>query len=251
MTRQTHDDPSSIVRFEGSGTARALTLTPLRAIPGLSHAFTLRGSDPHAVLDRDFGPSFPLRTLNQVHGAEVIRIAADAPPFDPRCPPEGDALVSDRAGLALGVWVADCLPILICDPRTRALAAVHAGWRGTASGVLPETIRALRESYGVRASDVRIAIGPAIGPCCFEVGRDVVDALTTSDPGAAAFVYRGASHRIDLREANRAQALTAGVSSEHIHVTPLCTMCRPDLFESYRRSGGGAARMAGMIAWRT
>lgn len=221
----------------------------LAAVPGLAHAFTVSGSDPVAVVREAAGRDLPLRTLKQVHGAAVQRaggsgLAAALPP------PEGDALITAEAGLVLGVWVADCVPILVCDPRTRALAAVHAGWRGTTARVLDAAIAALGASFGSRPADLIVALGPAIGPCCFEVGDEVVERLLRVDPGAAACVLGGPRRRIDLPAANRRQAVAAGVRPQSVVAAGLCTVCRADLLESHRRQRGAAGRMAGLIAWR-
>ena len=238
----------------GEGPARRLILPALASVPGLAHAFTVKGSDVSAVLCASAGAAPPLRTLRQVHGAAVRIVGGEdaatvvAPAEDA---PEGDALLTWRPGLALGVYVADCAPILICDPKTRGLAAVHAGWRGTVAGVLREAIGALGDAFGARAGDLRLGIGPCIGPCCFEVGDEVVEALLDADPGAAACVLGGARRRIDLVEANRRQAMACGVDPDLIEAAGLCTMCRGDLLESYRRGRGRAGRMAALIAWKS
>ena len=234
--------------MRGSGPSRRLTLPLLETVPGLAHAFTTKGADPSVALREAAGRALPVRTLRQVHGAAVRRIDAEAPPTA-HVSAEGDALVTDRPGVALGVWVADCVPILVCDPKTRALAAVHAGWRGTSAGVLSVAIETLGQAFAARAEDLRVALGPAIGPCCFEVGEEVVVALLRADPGATDCVRRGDGLRVDLSEANRRQAIAAGVPAEQIQLAGLCTVCRPDLLESYRREGGGAGRTAGLIAW--
>src|SRR5947207_2919268 len=103
---------------------------------------------------------------------------------------EADALIASDAGVTLGVFVADCIPALIVDPRTGAFAAAHAGWRGTVAGVLPAAVRALAATFGARPGDLRVALGPAIGACCFEVGGEVVDAFKAAIGGAAEGVIR-------------------------------------------------------------
>jgi hypothetical protein len=242
--------PPRLIR--GSGSTRRLELELLAAVPGVTHAFTLRDADPRAVLREAAGADTPLRTLRQVHGTTVRVIDGQAPgPGDaPAEAAEGDALVTSARGIALAVFVADCLPILACDPVGGGLAAVHAGWRGTVRGVLGEALRVLRAHCGARMEDVRLAIGPGIGPCCFEVGEEVIAALLRFDPGAASCVVRdGGRPRLDLAEANRRQAAEAGVRRERIASASWCTRCSPDL-ASYRRDGGRAGRMAGLIAWR-
>jgi hypothetical protein len=239
-------------RLAGVGAARRLELPLLGSVPGLAHAFTVKGSDETAVLREAAGRTLPLVTLRQVHGASVVAIEDDDAPVSrpASARSEGDALAARKDGVALGVRVADCAPILICDPRSRAIAAVHAGWRGTVAGVLRAAISVLCGRFGARPGDLRLAIGPCIGPCCFEVGEEVVAALLAADPGAGTCVLPGRRARIDLAGANRRQALAAGLHADRIAAVALCTMCRDDLLESYRRSRGGAGRMAGLIGWR-
>jgi YfiH family protein len=176
----------------------------------------------------------------QVHGADVriIETAADAKPADDArgdtiyC----DAIVSHARGVLAGVKTADCVPILIGDSTTGAFAAVHAGWRGTLAGIATEALGRMREKYHTNPQDVRVAIGPAAGVCCYEVGADVIDPFRNSFPHQDLFTKTRDSHAcIDLLKANRSQLVSAGVDPEKINVAPLCTMCRTDLFFSYRR----------------
>jgi purine-nucleoside/S-methyl-5'-thioadenosine phosphorylase / adenosine deaminase len=219
----------------------------LSAVEPLRHAFTLRGADPARVLTQALGLPAPIRSLRQVHGARVQRVGPE--PFPEGL--EGDALITNVAGVPLAIAVADCVPVLICDPATRAIAAVHAGWRGTVAGVLGAAIRALHAAYGSDPAGMRLAMGPAIGPCCFEVGDEVVDALLRSDTGATGCVRDGDRPHIDLRSALARQARAAGVPETGIEASDLCTACRGDLLESYRRGRGRAGRMLGLIAWRS
>ncbi len=235
----------------GCGRSRRLTLDTLDSIEGLAHAFALRDSTPEAVLRSAMPGETPLRLLRQVHGA-VVQVAGGrgAPEPPDGLPPEGDALITDWTSVAIGVKVADCVPILVCDPVRRAIAAVHAGWRGTAAGVLPLTLKAMMRHYHSNAADLRLAIGPAIGPCCYEVGNDVIDALLGYDPGAAECVRaHGRRRLVDLIEINRRQARAAGVPSPHIRSADLCTVCHPRLFWSYRRERSAAGRMLALIGW--
>jgi YfiH family protein len=241
--------PHAAGRWSGVGPARRLTLDPLASVEGLAHAFTHRDSDTAAVLRAVMRTEeATLRLLRQVHGATVHLVGGGPAAGEPA--PEGDALATDRSAVALGFRVADCVPILICDPRHRAIAAVHAGWRGTAAGVLPATVEALRRHFQSRSANLRLAFGPAIGPCCFEVGEEVVEALLRRDPDAAADVRTGErGPHVDLIEANRRQALARGIPPSHIGSADLCTACHPDLFWSYRRDGAGAGRMVALIGW--
>lgn len=237
-------------RIAGDGPSRHLLLPILETLPGLAHAFTLSGSDPAAVTAAMASRPLPIFALRQVHGAVVVAIDDTRPELPTGTAPPGDALLTARRGVALSVQVADCVPILLADPVAGLIAAVHAGWRGTVAGVLPATLRMLR-ARGGRAADVRMAIGPSIGVCCFEVGEEVVEAFRRSAPDAGPCIIPGPRPRIDLVEANRRQALALGVAPENTGAAGLCTACRPDLLESYRRSGGSPGRMAGVIAWRS
>lgn len=177
----------------------------------------------------------------QVHGADIRVVKeqgqAQQRPYatgdDDRC----DALVSDLSRTLLGVKTADCVPLLMGDARTGAFAAVHAGWRGSLASIALHAIEQLKSNYGVRAENLRVAIGPAAGACCYEVGRDVIDAFKDKFADADdLFTATSSDHAlIDLYEANRRQLISVGVAAERIHTSPLCTMCRTDLFFSYRR----------------
>ena len=177
----------------------------------------------------------------QVHGADVrvVETAADAKPAENEhgdtiyC----DAIVSDTRGVLAGIKTADCVPLLFGDPKTGAFAAVHAGWRGTLAEIGVAAVRRLVDQYGAHPTDLCIAIGAAAGPCCYEVGSDVIDAFTTKfKDGAKLFTPTREGHAfVDLLKSNRDQLVGAGVLEERIHVAPICTMCRTDLFFSYRQ----------------
>jgi polyphenol oxidase len=176
----------------------------------------------------------------QVHGADVrvVNSVAEAKPAEDQlgetiyC----DVIVSNAEHVLAGVKTADCVPILISDPRTRSFAAVHAGWRGTLATAVIAGVKRLSDEYGARAEDLRAAIGASAGPCCYEVGSDVIDAFTSRfADGAKLFTPSRPGHAlVDLITANRNQLESVGVLPERIHVLPLCTMCRTDLFFSYR-----------------
>jgi polyphenol oxidase len=177
----------------------------------------------------------------QVHSADVRVVASEAD-ANPRPGVLGDeqycdALVSNTPRILLSVKTADCVPILIGDARTRAFAAVHAGWRGTSTSIIVRAIERLQTAYGSRASDLRAAIGPAANVCCYEVGTDVINVFKErfADSKKLFTPTREGHARIDLHQANRDQLLGAGVLPERIHSAPFCTMDRNDLFFSYRR----------------
>lgn len=230
-------------------TLRTVTVPAFAAVPGLVHGFEQRlGPDGWETKEEScrrvsaaLAPGGRLLLLRQVHGAELRRA-----PWEGR--PEGDAALGDGPGPILGIQTADCLPVLVADPRRRVVGAAHAGWRGTAAGVVARLIRALA-AEGARGSELLAALGPAIGPCCYEVGEEVREAL---GPGAAAAFrpgLRGRPH-LDLRAANRQQLLEAGLRAENIHSVEDCTACRPDLYHSYRRDGAGCGRMISYIGYR-
>lgn len=191
----------------------------------------------------------PVHFARQVHGRDVVRVAAHATP-DQIAEVAADAVVTGAPVTAVGVYVADCAPILIADARTGACAAVHAGWRGTVAGVVAAAVHALIESFGSRAVDLRVAIGPTIGPCCFEVGPEVVAQVEAAFPrarAAGAIVARQPREHVDLPALNRAAALGAGVAAEAVEVAGMCTRCDETRFYSYRREGGRTGQLAGFV----
>ena len=188
---------------------------------------------------------------SQVHGTRVVRVVAgdDSEAVKGE---QADGLCSDGAGLGLSVHVADCVPVLIADPRTGACAALHAGWRGTAAGVATAGVDALVGTFGCRPGDLRVALGPCLGPCCFDVGPEVVAAFEAAWPGARAagvvLDTAGFQPRIDLRECLRQQLQAAGVLPEHIDVSSDCTHCDPaGRFYSFRRSGRATGQLVGFV----
>ena len=163
-----------------------------------------------------------------------------------------DALVSNTPKVLLAVKTADCVPILLGDPATGAFAAVHAGWRGTSTSIIQRAIEQLEKEYGARSQDLRAAIGPAANICCYEVGSEVIDLFKERFPQSEGLLQptRDGHARIDLQQANRNQLISAGVSPERIHLAPLCTMDRNDLFFSYRHEkklNGRVGRLMSVI----
>jgi YfiH family protein len=152
---------------------------------------------------------------------------------------EGDAVLENVPGHLAGVKTADCLPILLVDEEHRAVAAVHAGWRGTVSGIVRAAIGKMLEEFGTRPAHIHAAIGPGIGKCCYEVGPEVA-------------VQFGATGRakIDLAEENRRLMIEAGVPGAQIQTAGLCTMCSVEDFHSYRRDKERAGRMLSVVGVR-
>jgi YfiH family protein len=192
----------------------------LDAFAWLEHGFGTRLADiPGQVAN--------LTTLKQVHSATCV--LAEGPP---RRLGEADALLESRPGSAVAVKTADCIPILLADPRHRAVAAVHAGWRGTVAEIARHAVEAMQQHFGTRPEDLHAAIGPGIGKCCYEVGPEV----------ARQFGETGRAH-IDLSAANRGQLLAAGLADIQIYSANLCTLCMSDEFHSFRRDQQDAGRM--------
>lgn len=270
--------PDPAFRWTKEPWGAALRCGPLSALA--QHLFTtrqlgLRGSgDPQleqwAAVAASVGmPGAPMVRVRQVHG-RAVRVAreggdregGDRPLASPLASerPEADAIVSDNPGVVLAVQVADCVPILLADARSGAVAAVHAGWRGTCARIVAEALVSMAREFGTRPEDVTAAMGPAIGPCCYEVGAELLLKFE-ADHHAEADVLRWFSRvpgalpgdeslRLDLPRANRDQMLAAGVPNDRIFACGLCTKCHPDVFDSYRAAGAGAGRMVAAIAHR-
>jgi purine-nucleoside/S-methyl-5'-thioadenosine phosphorylase / adenosine deaminase len=182
----------------------------------------------------------------QVHGDRVA-VAREPPPPDAEPAEEADAVVSVAQGVAACVAVADCVPILIADPRSGAVAAVHAGWRGTLAHAAARAVEALASTAGAQAGDLLAAIGPAIGPCCYDVSQHLAQAFK-DDLGHRVADPRSGSSRVDLWLANELVLRRAGLSRERIEVLGRCTACEKESFFSHRRDGGRTGRQVGFIA---
>jgi YfiH family protein len=219
-------------------------------------------------------PATPLVALKQIHSNRVIITgAADA---TRELPGQADGLMTDEPGLLLGVQTADCIPILVADRKRRAVAAFHAGWRGTVKRIVESGVGRMRLAFGSQPEDLIAAIGPGIGPCCYAVGeetlsefdsqfayarelfREVYDAdpvrakypmlfMTQCAPGHSSI---GPSMHLNLVEANRRQLLAAGLKPRAIKIVGGCTCCQPELFFSHRASQGHAGRMMSVIGIR-
>ena len=242
----------------------------LDTVPGIVHGFSTReggvSTGPIASLNlsrgiedielvrenrRRFAAAFgrPVDALvfaEQRHGNSVaIANKGDARPAGGHWHPGVDALISDRPDLLLIILAADCLPILIATDDGRVVAAVHAGWRGTAANVARHAVAALQREYGVAPERLVAAIGPSIGPCCYEVDGPVIDAFGA---GHEALLPGRPDHAmLDLRLANVRQLEGAGLRPERIEVLDYCTSCRTDLLYSHRREGEPSGRFAGAI----
>jgi YfiH family protein len=178
-----------------------------------------------------------LATAKQIHSDRVLLVESAG------AQGEGDALISNRPGVGLAIRTADCLPVLIADPRTRAVAAVHAGWRGVASEIVSKTVHALCQGFDSKPEDLVVAIGPGIGGCCFEVGPEVAVKFAPFFPE----LDLSGRAKIDLVETTCRQLRRNGVGLGQISTSGLCSRCNPELFESYRRDRDASGRMVAMI----
>lgn len=197
----------------------------LSAHPWTTHGFGTR--NPTSTLDS-------VSSLKQIHSNLVL--LADRPGVLG----EADALITNLPGLAISIRTADCYPILLADARNRAIAAIHAGWRGTASQIVVKALERMQQEFGTQAGDVSAAIGPGIGVCCYEVGDEV----------ARQFGHTGQTH-LNLCSENRKQLEAAGVPHQNIEASDVCTFCDAERFFSYRREKEKAGRMTSYIMLRT
>jgi polyphenol oxidase len=273
---------------------RILQVPAFAKIPWLIHGFSTR---PGGVSDRDGGKVLNLgfadwdskenvlenrRRFQSALGAESLQLVAlkqihsDVVHLFEAAPAEacrGDASATNRPGLLLGVQTADCVPILLVDPKKRAVAAIHAGWRGTLQRIVSKAIGKMHMQFATKPADLLAAVGPSIGGCCYEVGTEVAvefqsqfpyasewfDELRTGDePNPLQWLnMMPPGHqpppknvRLDLRKANRAQLLDAGLRAQNIFVSDLCTACRRDLLFSYRKEGARSGRLMSVIGMR-
>ena len=214
--------------------------TALLKSAGFLHAFSTRAAsfdDTARAVGMD--PAH-VRRVKQVHSAHVV-VVEDEPTESI----EGDALVS-RGRFGVAVQTADCIPVLVGDRSTGAVAAIHAGWRGVVSGVIPNAI----ETLATDRKNLVAAIGPCIGPCCFEVGADVAEQIALASDASVVARRVGEKAFVDLRLAARMQLARIGITSDRIEDVAECTYCKKDLFYSYRRDGANAGRLISAIAPR-
>ncbi len=184
----------------------------------------------------------------QTHSDIVRRVSADdCAGLDHHAYPECDALITDAPGVGLVIFTADCTPILFFDPVTGAVGAAHAGWRGTAADIAGKTVRAMTACFGCRPENIRAAIGPNIGPCCFQTDADVPQAMLAAFGSGAAACIRpgGQKYYVDLKAINALALRRAGVL--HIDISTQCTACDPVRFWSHRVMGGQRGSQGAVI----
>jgi polyphenol oxidase len=279
-------------RLRKSKGRQILELTPFRKLPWLIHGFSTSpgGVSPlesQKVLNLGFtdwdtrenvlenrrlfqaaleAKNSTLITLKQIHSAVLYPFSQS-----PAEPSQGDAMATNRAGLLLAIQTADCIPILLVDPKKRAVAAIHAGWRGTLSRIAEKAVGRMQFEFGTKPGDLLAALGPSIGQCCYEVGADLVTKFTAQFADASDYFdeplsgdepnplqwlnMRPPGHQpppknvhLDLRKANRSQLLAAGLRAKNIFTSDLCTACHPSLLFSYREQGPHSGRQFSAIA---
>jgi hypothetical protein len=257
-----------------SGNAEAARVSPWHVpawhgIPGLVHGFLGRAhalpagsftlADVRAKLVAAGETPRSIFAVRQVHGARVLlleatqRVAIDwEGRVLPAALPEADALVSAAADVILTIRTADCVPIFLVAPEAHAVAAVHAGWKGTLAGVVENTLAALERCSGARPAEIEAALGPAIGGCCYEFGAEHLPRLTAAFGSGVERAWRaGAAERghLDLRVLARIALEAAGVSPAAISTVGPCTAEHPAELHSYRRDGARAGRQLSYIGW--
>ena len=192
----------------------------------------------------------------QVHGDAVLavrdRSLCGRGLSDGDIAPEYDGLMTDLPGVTLVKHFADCVPLFFYDPVHRVAAISHAGWRGTVQRIGGKTIQSMGQTYGSRPQDIYCAIGPSIGPCCFEVDAPVRDAFAQSYGGASPHIHEDGNGKfhIDLQACNREDMLQNGIPASQIAMANLCTSCDPETFYSHRRDRGHTGTLAGLIGIR-
>ena len=245
--------------------------------PGeLNLGFTADDNRPAVVANRRLladavtgNPDTPLVTIRQIHSSVLVYSGSEIR----ASPCRGDGLMTDQPGILLGIQTADCIPVLVADRKRRAVAAFHAGWRGTVKRIVETGVGRMRLEFGSRPEDLIAAIGPGIGVCCYAVGEDLLsefesqfiygrelfrevystDAVRTRYPmlfltqRAPGHSPIGPSTHLNLVEANRRQLLDAGLKPGSIRTTGGCTNCHTDLFFSHRAAKGRAGRMMSVI----
>jgi YfiH family protein len=239
---------------EAGRTLRSSDLDQLAAHAFTTRDLTFRGDraeDDRRRLAATLGVSADrLMSVKQVHGRAIrlVTTAGAATPEPQGADEAADAIVSTDPGCAIAVHVADCVPILMADRQGRLVAAVHAGWRGTCAGVTATTLETIRD-LGVSPADLVVAIGPSIGPCCYQVDGRVRTAFLGMTPDAVAWFTEDGLERwkLDLWQANTDQLEAGGVPASAIHACRICTADHLETCFSYRREGAGTGRLAAAI----
>ena len=242
----------NVVAFEGVAAAFATAQT-LREGP--MAGFAGRPRDEDGRMNEEYvarlcaALGFPygrLATCRQVHGTEICRVAVAERRWCGEC----DGLATDVVDAPLAVFTADCVPVIMWAPHAGALAVLHAGWRGTLAKIVAAAVSRLEDLWGARAEEVAVFLGPAVGPCCYDVGDDVARAAEAAFGKRVGQVLtaEGGVRRLDLHRANELAAQEAGVLPQNIYRVATCTSCEEELFASRRRDGDEAGRLIAIAA---
>ncbi|MBW5444799.1 peptidoglycan editing factor PgeF [Cohnella sp. CFH 77786] len=255
-----------------AGETPFLELRDWKRYDGISAGFTTRqagntalhvGDDADAVATRRqavaemLGWDFAAFTCGeQVHGHHVYTVRkedAGRGRLDRMSAiADSDALITDEPGIMLVQFFADCVPLYFLDPVTGAIGLAHAGWKGTVADIAGHTVRRMAEQYGTNPADLRSAIGPSIGPCCYEVDEAVIGRVTQIEGGSRMLdVTENGRARLDLKELNRHLMIKAGILPSRIEMSTWCTGCRTDLFFSHRAENGKTGRMMSWLGRKT
>ena len=187
-------------------------------------------------------------TMKQVHGDQIVAVE-DA---NIKEAGEADGMWTEKPNAFLGVLTADCVPILFVAPKANIVGVVHAGWRGTVAGIARKMVRQLEEKHDVAADEIKVALGPSIGSCCYEVKEDVTQPLREKwgQLAKSSIELRDGKSFLDLRRLNRSILEQAGVPPDQIHQVGPCTSCAKNDFFSYRREGSPIGRQISFIGWQ-
>lgn len=261
-------------RFSKRGTVEYLESTALSKWDFIVHAFctrwngvseghcaslnvSVREGDRSSSVRRNWeiiATAFNLRAeqffvVNQVHGNGVLVVDHTNIGTLKQQPHQVDAIITDLPGLAIGIKTADCVPVFVADIAKRIIGVVHAGWRGTALNIAAKTVKTFTETFSSRPQDMIAAIGPAIGPCCYEVDEDVFNAVTMNGNWESAFTPCGEEGKwmLNLSSVNACQMIQAGIPPDNILSSDVCTSCRKDRFFSHRGEEGKTGRQANFI----
>jgi YfiH family protein len=203
-----------------------------------------------SLLARAFGiTQEKLVTVKQVHGSDILVIDEPNDDINHFLGIEGDAIITNQPGIMIGVCVADCAPILLCDPEKKIIAAVHAGWKGTAAKLASKTVAGMKSLFECSPKKLQARIGPCIGKCCYQVDTPVKQAFTTNGLEWSAYAEASGpdTWQLDLAAANHALLIAAGIPAAQIQTSGMCVCCHRELFFSYRRDGAETGRQMGFI----
>ncbi len=221
-----------------------LVLPPNLSMQGLNAFFTTKDTafaDLSELLERELNVKADIFMPIQKHTNTVHLLEKDHEPVT------ADAVITSEKNVLIGIKVADCVPILLYDKARGVIAAVHAGWRGTAGGILINTLEAMSEAFGSMPGDILAAVGPSIKGCSYEVDEEVKSLVMKTSGDGGYFKKAGDKYLLDLPLANKVQAMSAGMSEDNIWLSDECTFCSPHKYHSYRRSASDEGRQGGFI----